>query len=642
MTHGSSGGASTRPNISKNKLSVSVNQEIHPDSEIGAFLQPQPPTILDSQRATVEQSFVVWRIEPTLGKRKREALAISILPHPKRARLEKRHPEPIEMPAPQPAERETHLSNQTEVVQHDYPRDELDGLIDQASALFERAPTWEQFASSLRGDISEFHPKVGQLPHPAAPILEELHQVGAPVMLATPEWSEGQRRSALERGPHKSAKEHIGFLRQEFTDMIHKGQWTILPARLVDGTVGFRLSPLGVVPQRERRPRTICDYTYFDLNDDTVPMAPQEAMQFGRALQRILQTIYYANPRLGPVYLSKIDIADGFYRIWVKAEDIPKLAVSFPSRPGEEPLVAFPLTLPMGWRESPPWFCTATETVADLANEALRRVLDQLPHRLDELAETQPQPDPLAAQAPEPDFAAPQTGEHYHKPVQYWDVYVDDFIGLAQGNRWRRRDIKRALLHTLDSVFRGLSPTDNPHRQEPASVKKLLKGDATWATRKVVLGWVIDTVRSTLELPAHRVERAQEILASIQPNQRRVAISTWHKVLGELRSMALAIPGGRGLFSTLATAQTRARLPRRLEVAGKQHILQTDLNCRASAQPQATHDWRLRRFRRRNGRSTFPTRRAWQATLHIVARPISSAGHKRPRLVHQSPWQPHQ
>ena len=34
---------------------------------------------------------------------------------------------------------------------------------------------------------------------------------------------------------------------------------------------------------------------------------------------------------------------------------------------------------------------------------------------------------------------------------------------------------------------------------------------------------------------------------------RRVSVRKWHQVLGELRSMVLAIPGGRGLFSVLQT-----------------------------------------------------------------------------------------
>jgi hypothetical protein len=106
-------------------------------------------------------------------------------------------------------------------------------------------------------------------------------------------------------------------------------------------------------------------------------------------------------------------------------------------------------------------------------------------------------------------------------------------------------------LHSLDKVFHGLASTDGPFRQEPASIKKMLKGDDIWATRKVVLGWILDTTAKTIELPAHHVERRHTILAGIPSNQRRTSTKKWQQVIDELRSMALAVPGARGVFCSL-------------------------------------------------------------------------------------------
>jgi hypothetical protein len=191
---------------------------------------------------------------------------------------------------------------------------------------------------------------------------------------------------------------NIPFLRTEFVDMIHKGQWVLLPAILVINEPNLRRSPLGAVPQRDRRPRTISDYTFFWVNADTVAIVPYECMQFGRALWRILKHLKHANPNLGPVYMSKIDIDDGFYRIWVRAADIPKLGVFFPSRPGDEPLVGFPL-LPMGWKESPKIFTAATETVADLANQKIQQGPVQPPYRLQDISEQPPPNPPIPARS---------------------------------------------------------------------------------------------------------------------------------------------------------------------------------------------------------------------------------------------------
>ena len=282
-------------------------------------------------------------------------------------------------------------------------------------------------------------------------------------------------------------------------------------------------------------------------------------LQCGRALHRVIQAIVQANPCYGPIYISKIDISDGFYRVHVRPADIPKLAVLLPTAPHEAPLVGLPNSLPMGWKESPPYFSAATETVADLANAAIASNLPQPPHRLDAVAETPPTPE-LPISAPTPVVANRHTPGHQtrtgfrQQPLAYWDIYVDDFVGLVQGNPRRRTKVKRALLSSLDQVLRPLDPTDSPHRQEPASIKKCRKGDATWATRKVVLGWLLDTLQLTVELPPHRITRLHDILSSIKPTQRRIATKTWHKILGELRSMTLAIPGARGLFSTLQEA----------------------------------------------------------------------------------------
>ena len=119
-------------------------------------------------------------------------------------------------------------------------------------------------------------------------------------------------------------------------------------------------------------------------------------MQFGHALQRILQRMYDADPRHGPIYMMKVDIADGFYCMGLAPEDVPSLGVCLPPGPDGRTLVASPLVLPMVWVESPPQFCAVMETVVDLANTVLREQTQRLrmPHRLDQVSEsTVPGPD---------------------------------------------------------------------------------------------------------------------------------------------------------------------------------------------------------------------------------------------------------
>jgi hypothetical protein len=85
--------------------------------------------------------------------------------------------------------------------------------------------------------------------------------------------------------------------------MMRKVQWTVSPAPLARKLKGIRISPVGIVPQREHCPRMIVDYSFYDVNDDTAPIAPGQSMQFSRALHRILRVILEARPRFGPVYM---------------------------------------------------------------------------------------------------------------------------------------------------------------------------------------------------------------------------------------------------------------------------------------------------------------------------------------------------
>jgi hypothetical protein len=120
---------------------------------------------------------------------------------------------------------------------------------------------------------------------------------------------------------------------------------------------------------------------------------------------------------------------------------------------------------------------------------------------------------------PKPNQLLPQ----YTRPLQAIDFFVDDFIGAAQGGRRRLVRIRRVLMQAIDDVFRPLEADDPVHGSEPISVRKLLKGDASWATCKKVPGWIIDSVQMTLTLPKRRLDRLAEILAEIHPEAQTLA-----------------------------------------------------------------------------------------------------------------------
>lgn len=474
-----------------------------------------------------------------------------------------------------------------------YPAYALGKHIDHASRLF-RTVGFENMVRHLRTP-PDFPTGIKHLPHPAGPLLDYLRRCGAPIKTTTAPWTQDQKDHAINRGPHQSALLHTKFLEDEMADMATKGQWLVLPYELLQNLPQLRISPIGVVPQHERRPRTIVDLSFFGINAETVPLAPSESMQFGRTLQRLLQKLVQADPRYGPTHLIKVDISDGFYRIHLNPHDAPVLGVAFPPAPDGTKLVAIPLTLPMGWVLSPPFFTAATETIADITNQRLREgSYHPLPHRLDDMADAPGTDDPprlscspsvaLTSSAPTspasprqhqdplrfqtsipPSATRPLGPSRRIKPLLDTDVYMDDFIQAVQGGPSRRARARRILFETIDEVFQPLASEPTKNRQEPISTKKLQKGDARWATRKNVLGWIIDTVDETIELPQRRLARLDSILSDLPRSKTRISVKTWHQVLGELRSMTLAIPGLRGFFSLLQEAlrhvhQKRIRL----------------------------------------------------------------------------------
>ena len=441
-----------------------------------------------------------------------------------------------------------------------------------------RTDGWQRTIHALRG-ISNVTSTVRGIPHKAARIAEYLRTKGAPVLMSTPPWTRAARDTAIDRGPHKSSHGERDFVANEMLDFCEQGYWLVAPYHSICDLPGLRISPLGVVPQRDRRPRLIVDYTFSQVNAETVPLAPREAMQFGRAFQRMLHSIVHSNPRYGPVYMSKIDIADGFYRVWVQTDDIPKLGVALPVPPGHPPLVAFPLALPMGWIDSPPFFTTLTETICDLANSKLaNKEYVAPPHRLEATAATIP----LEEHTHMPHHLVAHSADLHTKlqPTFGVDVYVDDFLLLAQLQHYRDR-VLRATLHSIDEVFRPVERHDPAHRTEPASVKKMLKGDAAWSTQKRMLGWDVDTIAMTLTLPPHRLDRLREVLSWLAPPRKRLSLTKWHQLLGELRSMSPALPGTRGLFSTLQDALSkgdlrRVRINRHVRAAAADFLLLVD------------------------------------------------------------------
>jgi len=350
---------------------------------------------------------------------------------------------------------------------------------------------WVKFIKTLQYP-SDLLPTLHSIHHPAGAYLHRLNQCGVPAPSSAPPWPQWLRRRVLRKGPHISAsKLYREFLHQDMINYIKKRFWVVLPYSAVAHFPHLKLAPCGVVLQRERRPRPIMDYTITTVNQHSIPLAYPHAMQIGRTLPRLLQRLVYANPLYGPPRMAKFDLSDGYYRVRLSPGAALDLAVILPGDTEASNLIGIPLPLPMGWAYSPPFFCSFTETAADLANAQLNAAVE--PAYVHELELSSQQPSVTVLEKP-------TFGQNYIPPpgplspsaLKYVDVYIDDFISVAQPPY-----LQQMLHHTLNSILTIFR--DQPLPQDPLlhrhiiSKSKLQQGDATWSTEKVVLGWLINT-----------------------------------------------------------------------------------------------------------------------------------------------------
>jgi hypothetical protein len=117
--------------------------------------------------------------------------------------------------------------------------------------------------------------------------------------------------------------------------------------------------------------------------------------------------------------------------------------------------------------------------------------------------------------------ATPPMGQLSLPPLAAVDIYLDDFMAVAQPPR--HTPTMRGLLHSIDAIFYD-TPASSP-RLGIISKSKIDKGDAAWSLRKTILGWDIDTTQMTLQLPLHWQQRLAELLSTISHRKRALAIA---------------------------------------------------------------------------------------------------------------------
>lgn len=401
------------------------------------------------------------------------------------------------------------------------------------------------------------------LDHPAAPLLLQYAKTGCPADCGK-DWTLDQLEAAITRGAHPSARDPVAAkaLHEESLEQVEQGfarvvKWEDLKKNLPRK---LKISPIAAIPHKSRAFRKIVDLSYalgdpLDVNTATPnAQAPLHAMdELGKVLPRLIWTLATAPRDKGPILMAKVDLKDGYWRMNVPEDDEHNFAYVLPQLNPNDPIwIVIPSALQMGWKLSPPYFCAASESARDVAETLLTQSVGSLQAHKDEkwmlgslrLTELH---DWTAKDLP-PD----ETETAKDKLLRLLEVYVDDFIGLIQSDDPKElQHFARALLHGIHSVFP--TPERSGHTgADPVSLKKLMAGDGLWETRKEILGWILDGVERTIELPPDKVEKIVGILNDAR-RQQRLPRKAFESLRGKLRHATLGIPAGRALMGPLDT-----------------------------------------------------------------------------------------
>ena len=399
--------------------------------------------------------------------------------------------------------------------------------------------------------------------HEFGPTLDEYSVKGVPVDCGG-NWTRETIDAAIARGPHQSAltPEALELFQDDVVDYQVKAGF----CRIVnwddikhDLPPQLKISPVAAVPQVGRRPRIILDLSFGvrigdeviqqAVNTTTASTSHPAALDFlGSAMPRILDFLAHA-PSDYPVYLSKYDISDGFWRMVVAAGSEWNFAYVLPQEEGKPIKLVVPSALQMGWKESPGYFCSASETARDVAEEFAGftgRMHDLPMHKFEKLIKM-----PFANNENNDANKVTSLTERV-VPWTAIEVFVDDFIAMTQDVP-RIPHLTRSILQGIEQVFPEPSVTGHVNGKDPVSEKKVRKGDADWLCVKEILGWLIDGNNRTIVLPESKAKAYLKEVTMLM-RKKKIPLTRFRKIVGKLRFAALCLPAGRALMTPLNMA----------------------------------------------------------------------------------------
>ncbi len=199
------------------------------------------------------------------------------------------------------------------------------------------------------------------------------------------------------------------------------------------------------------------------VNETSTKTAPQGAIdQIGHSLKRIIHAFSEADDDQ-KIFMAKWDVKDGFWRLQCQEGEEWNFAYVLSDVPGTLIWLVIPTSLQMGWIESPPYFCTASEMAQDVGEDYINTPVNLLvSHKFESYTITD-----------QGGMIAPW-GLAEKQFRFLLEVYVDDFMSLVIPTA------ETQLCHVANAVMYGIHnvfPDKDDEGEDPISLKKLKNGD---------------------------------------------------------------------------------------------------------------------------------------------------------------------
>jgi hypothetical protein len=235
-----------------------------------------------------------------------------------------------------------------------------------------------------------------------------------------------------------------------------------------------------------------------------------------------------------------MDIRDGFWQMDTEEGAEWNFSYVLPQCPGQPSYLVLPTSLQMGWVESPPFFCMASEMARDVAHDYCETKLGTLPSQkltnyvignqaYDELPEKH------------------SKGNAFRYLLK---VYVNDFISLViPTSREQLCHLSTGTMTGIHDVF----PADKIDSNDPISEKKLKQLNGEYSTTKTIFDFNFNGDDKTIWLEeakqAHLLTVLHGWIRSSKSGTTGIPFKEFETVVAKIQHTFTAIPAIRGLLT---------------------------------------------------------------------------------------------